>query len=73
MKLELELPDDVAMRVNMLIARSCASDANTHGPLDLKTLARLLLEDVALAVHRPVSREGAKMTELLESHGYRIE
>jgi hypothetical protein len=72
MKIEIEISDDDAMRINTLISRSSASDANTHGPLDLKTLARLLLEDVALAV-QPGSWEGAKIRELLSSHGYRIE
>jgi hypothetical protein len=43
---------------------------NTHGKLDLTTLATMLLEDVALADRRPGSWEGANMLQLLSSHGY---
>jgi hypothetical protein len=76
MKLELNLPDDVVVDVVALIERSKLygnHDANTHGPLDLEVLGRLLFEDVALVARRPGSGEGSKMADLLSSHGYRID
>ena len=48
------------------------NDGNTHGPLDLQRLAGMLLEDVALAVRRPGSWEGANMGQVLSSHGYSL-
>ena len=44
--------------------------ATSHGALDLEALILMLLADVALAVHRPGSWEGANMRGLLASHGY---
>jgi hypothetical protein len=44
----------------------------THGPLSVERLIVLLLEDVALAVRRPGSWEGAHMSELLAAHGYQM-
>jgi hypothetical protein len=46
------------------------ADNCSHGPLDLERLVHMLLEDVALAVHRPGSWEGANMLTVLASHGY---
>lgn len=43
---------------------------SSHGPLTLAALAALLLEDVALAVRRPGSWEGANMGTVLAAHGY---
>ena len=36
-------------------------------------ITKMLLEEVALAVRRPGSWEGARMTDLLTSHGYSVE
>lgn len=47
-----------------------ARGACSHGALDLEKLVRMLLQDVALAVHRPGSWEGANMRQVLASHGY---
>lgn len=47
-------------------------NSNSHGRLNLHRLAAMLLEDVALAIQRPGSWEGANMLRLLECHGYRL-
>lgn len=44
----------------------------SHGPLDVAGLAAMLLQDAALVIDRPGSWEGAKMADLLTSHGYRL-
>lgn len=71
MKIEIEIDDDTAMYVNRFLdAQDKESQSNTHGPLDMAGLARMLLEDVALVVRRPGSWEGQHMGALLASHGY---
>lgn len=46
-------------------------DGNTHGTLSIGRLVQMLLEDVALMIHRPGSWEGAGMASLMSGHGYR--
>ena len=71
MKIEIEIDDDTAMYVNRFLdAQDKESQSNTHGPLDMAGLARMLLEDVALVVLRPGSWEAQHMGALLASHGY---
>ena len=70
MKIRIELRDDDAALIQELIAAQ-DGDLNSHGPLTLKRLAEMLLEDVALTVRRPGSWEGANMRQVLHSHGYR--
>jgi hypothetical protein len=72
MKIKTEISDDEAMHINRLIdlANLREESANTHGRLDIKTLAAMLLQDVALALRRPGSWEGANMARVLEAHGY---
>ena len=72
MKLRIEIRDEDAALIGELLEVMNASDFNSHGPLDLKRLAELLLEDVALAVRRPGSWEGANMGQVLRSHGYSV-
>ncbi len=73
MKLEIEVDDDTVMYVGRFLSMLDPKiEANTHGPLDMAVLARMLLEDVALAVTRPRSSEGSKMGDLLASHGYEM-
>lgn len=55
-----------------MLEASQRGDFNSHGSLDIKRLARMLLEDVALAVRRPGSWEGANMRQVLRSHGYAV-
>ena len=54
MKIEIEIDDDTAMYVNRFLdAQDKESQSNTHGPLNVAGLAKMLLEDVALVVRRP--------------------
>lgn len=71
MKLQVEIANEDVILIQELLA-ACGDDegGNTHGRLDLQTLTRMLLEDVALAWRRPGSWEGANMAQVLESHGY---
>jgi hypothetical protein len=69
-KIEVEISDDDAKLIAQALQLMSHSDANTHGKLDLPRLAAMLLEDVALAMSRPGSWEGAHMIQVLESHGY---
>lgn len=69
-RIHVEIPDDDNKLIEEALERMSHSDGNTHGRLDLPRLAAMLLEDVALAVRRPGSWEGAHMIQVLESHGY---
>ena len=44
----------------------------TYGPLTIRRLVTMLLEDCALAVRRPGSWEGANMLTILRAHGYKL-
>lgn len=72
MQVTVEIPDEDAKLIQQLLdALDDSSEAfNSHGKLDIATLTRMLLEDVALAWRRPGSWEGANMTQVLSSHGY---
>lgn len=72
MNITVEISDDDAMHINKLIERANLHDrgANTHGKLSFEVLGQMLMQDVALAVRRPGSWEGASMGQLLSSHGY---
>ncbi len=74
MKFTVEISDDDLKHINALIERTNRrdDDANTHGTLSLEILARMLLEDVALAERRPGSWEGSHMTTVLAAHGYDV-
>lgn len=69
-KFTVDVSDDDLKLIERGLDRMNRSDGNTHGPLDLQRLAGMLLEDVALAVRRPGSWEGANMYQVLTSHGY---
>jgi hypothetical protein len=70
-KLKIEISDDDAMHIGKLIERTqLYGGSNSHGPLTMRLLAEMLMQDVALAVRRPGSWEGANMAHVLESHGY---
>ena len=49
------------------------NEATTHGALTIEKLASMLLEDVGLAVRRPLSWEGSNMARVLRCHGYRAD
>lgn len=74
MKLTIEICDEDAALIRELLelTQDIERHGCSHGPLTMKLLARMLLEDVALAVRRPGSWEGANMLRVLEAHGYRI-
>lgn len=70
MKLRIEVRDEDATLIRELLELVNASEFNSHGRLDLRRLAEMLLEDVALAARRPGSWEGANMRQVLLAHGY---
>jgi hypothetical protein len=71
-KLTIEIRDEDAALVHQLCELTKDTTFNSHGPLTLESLAGMLLEDVALAVRRPGSWEGANMRQVLRSHGYSV-
>ena len=72
MKIIVEISDADAKDIRRAIALANNSNANTHGVLSFEVLTKMLLEDVAHAVRRPGSWEGADMAQLLASHGYEL-
>ena len=74
MKITIEIDAEDAKLIKTFLAatKDVGIDASTHGPLDMKKLATMLLSDVALAVRRPGSWEGANMRQVLRSHGYEL-
>jgi hypothetical protein len=69
-KVAVEISDhDAALVAEFLEVYGQRTDSS-HGPLTLETLAAMLLEDVALAIRRPGSWEGANMGTVLAAHGY---
>jgi hypothetical protein len=74
MKVMVEISDDLASDVNRAITLANNSDPKytSHGTLGFETLARMLLEDVAMTVRRPGSWEGMNMSQFLASHGYEV-
>lgn len=74
MKLTIEIHDEDAALIRELLelTQDIERHSCSHGPLTMKLLARMLLEDVALAVRRPGSWEGANMLRVLEAHGYKV-
>lgn len=72
MKIRIEIDDADAALSEAVLVQAQDDNHNSHGPLTKKRLAEMLLEDVAVAVRRPGSREGANMLRVLESHGYQL-
>jgi len=72
MRIEIEISDENIALIEEFTVDNQSDEYSTHGPLDLTVLARMLMEDVALAVKRPGSWEGFNMIRVLESHGYKI-
>lgn len=72
MKIEIEIPDEQFDLIEEFMDNNQSNEGNSHGALDLFVLAEMLLEDVALAVRRPGSWEGANMIQVLICHGYQI-
>jgi hypothetical protein len=70
MKITVVINDSDAELIKQFLAATKHATESTHGPLDMKRLTALLLEDVALMVRRPGSYEGSNMTQVMSSHGY---
>jgi plasmid replication initiation protein len=70
MRLTIEISGADADLVAEFVQGNGQQVESSHGPLTIETLAAMLLEDVALAVRRPGSWEGANMGTVLASHGY---
>lgn len=71
MRIMIEVSDQDAEDIKAVVAM-CTTDHSTHGKLSVKSLAAMLMQDVALANRRPGSWEGSKMSDLLSSHGYSV-
>jgi hypothetical protein len=74
MKITIEISDDDAVHISKLLDLMALNggEHNSHGTLTIKSLAEMLMQDVALAHRRPESWEGANMTDVLTSHGYEV-
>jgi hypothetical protein len=70
MKITTEITPTAARAIADYVRANGGAEHCTHGALDFPTLARMLLEDVALAWTRPGSWEGNYMLQLLHGHGY---
>lgn len=70
MKVAVEISDDDARLILDLLNSLGDKQFSSHGELDVPTLTRMLLEDVALVRRRPGSWEGSNMAQVLSSHGY---
>lgn len=68
-KFTVDVSEEDLKLIERGLLRMNRSDGNSHGPLDVQRLAGMLMEDVALAVRRPGSWEGANMSQVT-SHGY---
>ena len=68
----IELPEEQALEVESWLRHTSdgADRTGSHGRLDLKQLAGILLEDAHWATRHPGSWEGDLMLQLLRGHGY---
>lgn len=69
MKIEIEISETTAALISRF-TNATQDEANDHGRLTIKTLAHMLLCDVAIMVRRPGCWEAESMRALLASHGY---
>jgi environmental stress-induced protein Ves len=69
-KFAAEMSAETAALVNKFVALNQRT-RNTHGPLTVDKLVRMLLEDVAAAVKDGSTWQGAHMALVLCEHGYR--
>lgn len=72
MKIEIEISEEDAALIEEFIENNQDDEYNSHGPLDMAILAKMLLKDVALVVRRPGCWEAANMMQVLSSHGYMV-
>ena len=71
MKIVFDVPDTVAETLK-IVAKRCAREESTHGPLTVKAMFAMLAEDLAMTETRPGSWEAANMVQVFTSHGYSI-
>lgn len=72
MRVIVEIGRSEVSSIEMLLARinRCPTLLTSHGPLDVDSLAQMLLADVAIAGRWPASRVGTSLLLLLAAHGY---
>lgn len=76
-RIQIEIDDQTAAALADLIRKVNAKDNagpypyNSHGPLTVKKLAAMLLEDAGMVISRPGSWEGSNMADVLRCHGYK--
>ena len=75
-RIQIEIDDQTAADLAELVRRINANAGpdpfNSHGPLTVKKLAAMLLEDAGMVISRPGSWEGSNMADVLRSHGYGV-
>jgi hypothetical protein len=69
MKITIEISDEDAAFIRRF-TNATVEENSTHGRLSIKTLATMILEDVAVMVQRPGCWEAQYMHALLAAHGY---
>lgn len=80
MKITIEIDAEIAENLNLLIKNlssapvegSPKEEFNSHGRLTISSLAKMLLEDAAMAISRPGSWESSNMIDVLRAHGYEV-
>lgn len=75
-RIQIDIDDQTAADLADLVQRINANAGpdpfSSHGPLTMKKLAAMLLEDAGMVISRPGSWEGSNMADVLRSHGYKI-
>ena len=74
-RIQVEIDDqtaaDLVDLVKQINADAGPDPFNSHGPLTVRKLAAMLLEDAVMVVSRPGSWEGSNMADVLRCHGYK--
>lgn len=66
----LQLDDGDWKLIEDFCRRTKGNEDCSQGELTVTKLTNMLLQDVAYAIRRPGSWEGANMIQVLRSHGY---
>lgn len=72
MRVEVEVSDRDAALIRQFMDDNQTTEGNTHGPMNMTVLVEMLLHDVAMAMHRPLSWEGDHISDVLTAHGYKV-
>ncbi|MDA8154576.1 MAG: hypothetical protein M0003_17985 [Acidithiobacillus sp.] len=74
-RIQVEIDDqtaaDLVDLVKQINADAGPDPFNSHGPLTVRKLAAMLLEDAGMVINRPGSWEGSNMADVLRCHGYK--